>query len=1471
MEGLGIAANVIAVVDLSVKVADWCVEYCKSVKNAKDEIARFRLEVMGLRAAANGVKELLTGPSGERLKASQQLCNSIRHSESELQAVYERLRPTSAREALTRLGLRTLKWPFQGKEVEKIMQNIARCTQAINLALQVDQTYEDLAKTNDRGADIAVARNILIDLDRRAVLDRLESVIAKGASFDSRAEEHHPTCLRNTRVDLLRRVSEWSHDPSAQDVFWLNGMAGTGKSTIARTVARDLAHNHRLGASFFFKRGETDRASISKVFPTLAADLANNIPTIAPHVKDAIETCPGILRKAAHEQFDKLVWQPLSMIASDSSSPIPVVVLDALDECEDEEDIKLMFRLLSRAAKGQSARLKVFLTSRPELPIRLGFTEMEGEYQNLRLHEISQHVITHDITIFFDEELQRIRREYNSTVREERQLSGGWPDASELRTLVHMAIPLFIFAATVCRFIGDRRFGSPDKQLANVLVRASVEGSQLAATYLPVLENMVDGKTLNQREESVRAFRIIVGGIVVLASPLSVPALAQILGISKEDIEDKLDMLHSVLSIPETAEAPVRLLHLSFRDFLLDPGQRAENPFWVDEKETHQVMAAHCLRVLECLQQDMCDIKAPGTFRSAIEQHRIEASIPPAVQYASVYWVYHLRNGGAPARHCNQAMSFLERHFLHWIESLSLIGRSRESVHLVGALQLLYKDDGPKRLSEFLDDAMRFVQAYSFAIENTPLQLYSSLLVFSPKRSRVRSTFASNFPRWISPQPKVNDDWSQYLQTLEGHKYSVMSVAFSNDSTLVASGSADKTIRIWRTATGECIQTLEGHDSMVTSVAFSHDSALVASGSWDKTIRLWRTATGECIQTLEGHGSIVKSVVFSHDSALVASGSWDKTIRLWRTATGECIQTLEGHGSIVKSVVFSHDSALVASGSWDKTIRLWRTATGECIQTLEGHGSIVKSVVFSHDSALVASGSWDKTIRLWRTATGECIQTLEGHGSIVKSVVFSHDSALVASGSDDNTIRVWRTATSECSRTLEGHDSTVESVVFSHDSALVASGSNDKTIRIWRTATGKCTQTLKGHRLRVSSVAFSNDSALVASGSADNTVQIWLTATGECMQRLEGHKNMITSVAFSKDSTLVSSGSYDETIRFWRTATGECIQTLRGHDREFRSVAFSHDSALVASGSGDETIRILRTGTDESIQTLEGHDSLVKSVAFSNDSALVASGSFDQTIRIWRTATGECIQTLEGHEHVVMSVAFSNDSTLVVSRSADYTIRIWRTATSECIQTLEHDSRVESVVFSHDSVFVASGSNDKTIRIWRTATGECIQTLEGHEHVVMSVAFSHDSALVASGSWDKTIRVWRTATGERVQTSYVGFSPSRVSFRADDSYLLTDHGSVAIGRVSDWSSAEPSADVALAGDSVLSVSTDRCWVAWNGSPLLWLPKDYRPSAFAVSGSFAALGCASGSVIITGVSHDVLPDDVSVGRSQLVAP
>ncbi|WKT54223.1 G-protein beta WD-40 repeat [Fusarium oxysporum f. sp. vasinfectum] len=362
---------------------------------------------------------------------------------------------------------------------------------------------------------------------------------------------------------------------------------------------------------------------------------------------------------------------------------------------------------------------------------------------------------------------------------------------------------------------------------------------------------------------------------------------------------------------------------------------------------------------------------------------------------------------------------FLQKKYLNWLESLSLLRSMSEGVMAVQKLEALVKTKEARQLTELLRDARRFILSHKRTIEIAPLQVYASALVFSPTRSLIRELFQNEEPNWITLKPRVESDWNACLQTLEGHCDSVNSVAFSADGQRLASGSIDKTVKIWDAATGAYIQTLEGHAASVNSVAFSPDGQYLASGSIDKIIKVWDAATGICLQTLGGHSDWVNSVAFSADGQRLASGSDDKTIKVWDAATGACLQTLKGHSDWVNSVAFSADGQRLASGSADETIKVWDAATGACLETLEGHRNSVRSMAFSADVRRLASGSDDKIIKVWDAATGACLQTLKGHSSSVNSVAFSADGQRLASGSDDKTIKVWDTTIGTCVQTLE--------------------------------------------------------------------------------------------------------------------------------------------------------------------------------------------------------------------------------------------------------------------------------------------------------------------------------------------------------------------------------------------------------------------------------------------------------------------
>jgi len=512
---------------------------------------------------------------------------------------------------------------------------------------------------------------------RSAPFDFSKLPSVKTASFDSHEEEHNAKCLDNTRVDLRQQVIGWAQDPHSKCLFWLNGMAGTGKSTIARTVALFFKEKGLLGASFFFKQGEGDRGRAARFFTTIAADLILRLPELGKYVEEVLQKDPGIIERALKDQFEQLLLQPLSKLESAEAEAL-VVVIDALDECDREEDIRAILDLLERAKTIRPISLRVFVTSRPELPIRLRFEKMpDGTYQGVILHEVPQNIIQHDIEMFLRHKLKIITAE--------RKLSPGWPGELNIQRLVQMAVPLFIFAATICRFVGDSK-GNPRTRLKQVLdFQTSNQISKLEMTYLPILIQIFD-ENENQEYEA-REFQDTVGSIVVLATPLSIPSLASLLATSKEDIRCTLDNLHSVLSIPNDENTPVRLLHLSFRDFLVDPKRRGQSAFWVDERQVHERLAMQCLALLnKSLKQDICDLQDPGILYSEINKQLIKRRLTPAIRYACLYWVYHLGESKGKIRDGDQTHQFLSRHILHWLEAMSLLGRVAEGIRMIDQL-----------------------------------------------------------------------------------------------------------------------------------------------------------------------------------------------------------------------------------------------------------------------------------------------------------------------------------------------------------------------------------------------------------------------------------------------------------------------------------------------------------------------------------------------------------------------------------------------------------------------------------------------------------------------------------------------------------------------------------------------------------------------------------------------------------------
>ena len=302
----------------------------------------------------------------------------------------------------------------------------------------------------------------------------------------------------------------------------------------------------------------------------------------------------------------------------------------------------------------------------------------------------------------------------------------------------------------------------------------------------------------------------------------------------------------------------------------------------------------------------------------------------------------------------------------------------------------------------------------------------------------------------------------QCTTTIQGYSNSIYAIASSTKHQLIASGHEDQTIKLWKlnrqsltedTSPHYPFQTLRGHTGRVLSVAFSPDEQILASGSPDHTVRLWNHHTGDCLRTLRGHISWVWAIAFHPNSKLIASVSYDHSIRIWDVETGDCLQTFKDHASAVLAVAFSPDGKWLVTGGYQQTIKLWNPETWECVYTLKAHLNRIWAIAFSSDSRFFATGGDDYLVRLWNVETGQCLSIYTGHTNQIVSLLFSADGKNLISSSADRTIRIWNLTTNECTSILHQHEHWVWSLsqVLDNDTdqGLLLSSSQDATIKVW--------------------------------------------------------------------------------------------------------------------------------------------------------------------------------------------------------------------------------------------------------------------------------------------------------------------------------------------------------------------------------------------------------------------------------------
>ncbi|KAL5633016.1 hypothetical protein ACGC1H_003493 [Rhizoctonia solani] len=481
---------------------------------------------------------------------------------------------------------------------------------------------------------------------------------SKLARFNSKlsTEVSRRGCTKDTRTTILEDSMAWSESPELAKVYWMNGMAGTGKTTIAYSLCERLEAGKQLAASFFCTRASPECREAKHIIPTIAYQLARRFAPFRYSLCQQLKEDPDIDSGQLSDQFNLLLIKPL-LAAKDKLSNNLVIVVDALDECSDPHIVELFLDLLFRSVI--ELPVKFFVTSRPEPAIRNKMMpESERSRSVLYLHEIEKSLVQADIELYLREELGSIA-----------------PADEDITELAEHAGNLFIYAATAVRYI--RPVGkavNSQARLAAVLAVSAESTRKLSAIdalYTAILTAAIDDQELEAEEQSQR--QLVIWTAVCACEPILINTLSALSGLnSRVDTIAALHPLRSVLHVSDQSEL-VTTLHASFPDYILS--QERSGMFYCDKGSHSQLLAEQCFRIMNAqLRFNICSIQSSFIPNDQLPElgERITNNISGELFYTCRFWVDHLSETSQADALTLLTHEFLSHRLLFWMEVMSL-------------------------------------------------------------------------------------------------------------------------------------------------------------------------------------------------------------------------------------------------------------------------------------------------------------------------------------------------------------------------------------------------------------------------------------------------------------------------------------------------------------------------------------------------------------------------------------------------------------------------------------------------------------------------------------------------------------------------------------------------------------------------------------------------------------------------------